>query len=310
MNFLTTFIRLLIVVLLLGGTVFFGGREIWLLLAGEQIISDAHTLTRPTQWEKYLEGCSSSLITGSSPFAGFQLRFVDQEKYVLEVDCVAQQPVVKESISLLQGVKKTKGSAGFYYDFQSKEFLGEVQIEFLGRSRVVYVDGENVKQTWGTTQYIVSKPASACQAFGYTCCDAENQQGVGEEISAGVVDCSQNCFSSCLQRPLLLSFQSDPAGDYQERIVRLNGTSALVIFSFAFDESAAAIDTVTLDYGDGTQQSYEQASSLSPKEYSCLSGKCTFVATIQATDNRGVSSPTTRLSTITVELNADLTSSF
>lgn len=310
MNFITTFIRLLIVILLLGGVVFFGGREVWLLLAGEQVISDARTLSRPTQWEKYLEGCSTSVITGSSPFEGFQLRFVDQENYVLEVDCSTQQPVVRESISLLKGVKKTKGSAGFYYDFQSKEFLGEIQIEFFGRSRVVYVDGENVKQTWGTTQYVVSKPASSCQAFGYVCCDAENQQGVGEGISAGVVDCSQNCFSSCLQRPVLLSFQSDPAVDYEERIVRLNGTSALIIFSFAFDETAAPIDAVTLDYGDGTRQSYELAESLSPKEYQCTSGKCIFTATLKAVDTRGVESPVTRLSTITVELNADLPSEF
>lgn len=305
MNFLVTFLRLLIVIMLLGGVVFFGGREIWLFLAGEQVISDARSLTRPGQWEQYLEGCSSSIITGSSPFEGFQVRFIDQDTYVLEVDCATLQPVERERVELLRGVKKTLGSAGFYYDFHSKEFLGEIQLEFLGRSRVVYVDGEEVKQIWGTTSYVVSKPASACQAFGYVCCDAENQQGVGESISAGVVDCSQNCYASCLQRPVLLAFQTDPPVDYEERIARVGGTSALVFFSYAFDESAAPIEAVTIDFGDGEVHSLSEAQGFSPKEYHCDAGKCIFTATIQAVDTRGIESPTTRLSSVTIEVNAE-----
>ncbi|MCD8484275.1 hypothetical protein LRY65_00160 [Candidatus Woesebacteria bacterium] len=301
MNFLSTFLKLSLVLFLIALFGFYGGREIWLFVAAEQVVTDAKHLTYPKQWEDVISGCSSSTITGSSPFEGFQLRFIDQENYALEVDCTAVQPVAKESTTLPQGVKKTVGSAGFYYDFDLQALSGEIQLEFLGRTRVVYADGETVKQTWGTTTFVASQPASACQAFGLTCCDPVEQQGVGEAVSAGVVDCSQNCFSQCLQRPTLLSFTADPTPNHETRTVSVEGTSSLVIFSYAFDETQAEVESVTIQFGDGTTRTLEDANSLVTKEYACPQRGCVYAATVKAVDVRGVESAESRLSTMVIE---------
>ncbi len=303
MSFLSTFIRFTIILFVLALVGYYVGREVILYMAAEQVASDARSLQFPKQWEEYLAGCSTSRITGSTPYAGFQLRFVDQSQYVLEVDCTTVQPVERERVSLMRGVEKSLGSAGFYYNFATQTLQGELQVDFFGRSRVIYADGESVKHIWGTTNYTASRPASACQAFGYVCCDAETEQGEGELLSAGVVDCSQNCYQSCLQRPTLLSFVSDPPLDYEQRTIYLQGTSSLVLFSFDFDESAAPIESVTIDFGDGTSQTVQKASSLLTKEYSCPQGTCVFPVTVQAVDVRGVASPITRLSSMSVQMN-------
>lgn len=120
----------------------------------------------------------------------------------------------------------------------------------------------------------------------------------------GVIDCPGRCFDSCLQRPTLLSFQSDPQPSSPEsRIVELSGQTAIVFFGYSFDGQEAEIDTVVIDFGDGTSETLTESQGRIEKEFTCQQVPCTYEVTIRAVDTRGISSPETRLSGLTVRLN-------
>lgn len=303
MNFLKYFFQLASILMIFGMLFFFGGRELWLFYAAGQVTSDARLMVKTTQWQESIGNCSSSEITGASPYQGLQLRFLDDSQYALEVDCSTRQPVERLRKKLPMGVKKTFGSAGIYSDAETKTIDGELQLEFFGRSRVVFSDGETIQHNWGKAEYVSVRPASACSAFGYVCCNSETQQGKESPLIGGVVDCPSSCFISCQQRPTLLALQTDPVLDYETRTVTIGGTSGLIIFSYAYDDTSSDISEVILEYGDGTRHTSPDAKGLITKEYVCPTGRCTYTATIHAVDTNGIESAYTRLSSITITID-------
>lgn len=304
MNFLKILFSFLFLLLILAAGLFLIGREFWLFSAAQQVRNSAVDVTRVNRWTDFLIGCIPDEESQESVYNGFQLRFINERQYQLEVNCLQRDPVVMEAMQLPAMVVKTSGSAGFFYNLEERSLSGEVTLEFLGRSRTVSVNTEQqVAQRSGATEYWSPNPRSFCSAFGYTCCDAVTQSPVGEGLSSGVVDCPGSCFSSCQQRPVLLSFQSDPRVDAETRATRIQGSSVLVIFSFLFDDSESAIREVTIDFGDGENELVFTAEGRFEKEYRCESaGGCIYTVTIQAEDERGIQSAVTRLSELTIEL--------
>ncbi len=167
---------------------------------------------------------------------GFQLRFLIIENTCWRYIVWRASPVEWQRKSLPPLVKKTTGSAGFFYNFTSQDITGELTIELWGHQKLVYAEGKRTCQIWGSTQLRAAKPASVCAAHGLFCCDAELEVGDGELNSRGVTDCPGRCYQACLQRPLLLSLQTDPFADYEQHRLRIAETSAVVLFNFVYDD--------------------------------------------------------------------------
>lgn len=302
MNFLVTLIRFATILMIIFFVGFFGGREILLYAAASQVAADARLLTVTQRWQNQTAGCESNLIDGQT-FDGFQLRFLSGQEYALEVHCLAKAPAQWQLKSLPFMVRKTTGSAGFFYNFVTQELTGELTLELWGQQKLVYAEEKRARQVWGRTGLRAAQPASVCAAHGLVCCDAVLETGDGEIQTAGVTDCPASCFPACLKRPLLLSFQTDPPGDYRERRLRIAERSALVLFNFVFDDREAPLEKVAIDFGDGTSQEIAgMRNGQFSKEYICPGATCSYVVRLRATDSRGIESPQRRDDTLTVEL--------
>lgn len=304
MNFLVTLIRFAVILMVVFFLGFFGGREIVLYWAAAQVAADVRILTIVQRWREAADQCSRPLAEGQV-FDAFQLRFLDDRTYNMEVHCLSLQPAVRETKTLPPMVRKTTGSAGFYYNYVTQELSGEVTLELLGQKKIVFANGDRGQQSWGSTALRTSLPASVCKAHGLRCCDAVQEIGIGELHSGGVTDCAATCYQSCQQRPILLSLQTDPPVDYEQRRLPLQGTSALVLFNFVFDDRESPIEKVVIDHGDGTMQELAgKRNGQFSKEYSCPTANCRFAVRVWAVDQRGIESADTRLGRISVEFGA------
>lgn len=304
MKFLSLFFRFLGAVVIIFLFTLVVGREIWLFLGAQEVARQAQRLTQVARWQPYYSNCRAELALGSDiPFRGIQVRFIDQETFVSEIDCIGQNPFEIDRFTLPMGVKKTTGSAGFFFDPMTQVLSGEVTISFLGQSRVVYTESQKISQQWGQSIVRSELPVSQCSGHGLKCCDALEFQGEGLPMSGGVLDCPGGCFDSCLRRPVLLSFQSDPSLS-QTRVLELVGQNQFVTFAYTFDLQESELESVIIDYGDGTQDTGLSPTGQFEKEFSCPgTSVCSFTVTLQATDARGVVSAPTRLSTLQVSLN-------
>lgn len=280
------------------------GRELLLFAAAQGVARTAQQLTQVNRWQPYFSQCQARVLTdSSSPVTSVQLRFLNDKEYVVEVGCVGQQAVEVDRFTLPWGVTKTKGSAGFYYDLQEKTLSGELSLSLFRQSRIVYVDGAKAGQQWGVTDLRAGVPASQCTGHGLKCCPSDEAEGVGLPQIDGVLDCPGSCFDSCLRRPVLLSFQSDPSISLSTREISLEGSSQLVLFAYTYDDEESDIQSVTIDYGDGTVDTLVTTRGEFQKEFTCNgSAPCRYTVLLQAVDVRGVVSAATRLSSITVVL--------
>ena len=302
MNFLYTLIRFAVIGMLLFFVGFFGGRELLLYIASAQVVTDARIVAQPPRWKDQSPQCAQSSIEGQN-FDGFQLRFLDDHSYALEVRCIGIAPAVKETKTLPFGVKKTTGTAGFFFDHVTQNFTGEITLVLWGQKKTIFVDeNDAVAQVWGETQARSAVPVSACLAHGLRCCDPVQQAGVGEVVGEGVSDCPGQCYQSCQQRPLLLSFQTDPPGEYEQRRLRLPELSALVIFSYVVDDRESPVGKVTISYGDGTTAELTQSTGQFTKEFQCQTAPCRFAVTLEVEDQRGISLAQSRLLPFFIEL--------
>ncbi len=304
MTFLNVFFRFVALFLFLAVFGYFASRELILFYAGNQVVNDIKQLSRETNWKNLVDLCQSTIVT-QAPFNGFQLRFTSGKSYNLEVSCVSALPALWKAKELPFGVVKTTGTPGFYFDYENKNLSGEITLELWGQKRIVYGDTSGAGQTWGKTELRGNVPASVCAAHGLLCCDAQQEIGEGDAQSEGVTDCSGQCYPSCVRRPVLLSFQSDPFADYQTREVPLRGSN-LVIFSYVVDDRDAPLKNVTIDFGDGTSQELTTRTGQATKTYECATQPCRYTARIVAQDSRGVETAATRLSELTIIVGAPL----
>lgn len=298
MTFLATFFRFLLILTLIVMVSYFGARELLLYMGGNQLVRAGRFLTNPVHYQPAVTRCLSGSEAGRSATA-LQLRFVDTRSYVVELVCLGGQDQEVGRGTLPWRVHRTTGSAGFWYDIASRNFVGELTLELWGQHRVVLVEGDRLRQTWGQTQLRSSQPQSVCIAHGLQCCDAVLQQGEGERQTQGVSDCQGQCFPRCLQRPLLLSLETDPRYEYETRMVRVT-PGETVAFFYSFEEQEAAVGNVRIEYGDGQGETSIDADGQFIHEYACAQSRCQYEVFVQATDSRGLLSPDTRLSRVIV----------
>lgn len=313
MRFLTTFVSLLVFFLVLAGVGFYFTREYFLYRGVENFKKQVLVLKKTNA--AVCNSKSPDLLGVVNPDGQpkFQIRFTSDTEYLLEVICPGYelQPVVVGQGMLDTYVSKVPGSSGI--------IIGEA------RTGVELVAFKNIQDTinkWFSTNltfieksnrvvlensdFIVTQPhddlgagpITSCQGYGYQCCQAETQIGVGNKID-GLQGCETTCYSACASRPFVLSFTSNPFFDVKDRTVQIaNGES--IDFSYVIDQGASSSIQALLDYGDGSSdQSLEKNATLS-HSYKCTSGTCQYNAIIKVTDSAGVESAQTPASVIHV----------
>ncbi len=217
MRILRFFFTSLLQIGVLGLIVFLAGREILLVVAASDLKSAYQRLTAKSYGQECLRefGYSQDFWT--------QLRFVSPKQYQLEVVCAdfVAQPVLLESKTLPAFVSKTDTGSGFIIDQRKLPY--SLRLSVAGRAIFVFSEEHKLY-----SRYLAARdldysqgPVTACQGHGYTCCMLDVQSGQGEQVPQ-VADCPRSCFESCQLRPVILSFNSRPAVDFESRVVVAN----------------------------------------------------------------------------------------
>jgi hypothetical protein len=286
----------LAVVLIVGGLV---GREL-LLLAGASTIRSSlttlHKISRDNlQYARMCREKGGNSIDGATVGA-LNLRFLSSTRYVLEVVCsqFISDPILVETYNLPFFVKKTPGSSGITWSPERSA----VELEVFGRKTIIGIENEQITSFASGSVSLGLSPQSTCEGHGYMCCQNETHSGTGQPYSS-VSDCPRSCFAQCIPRPLILSLNSDPFVEEGTRTATTpNGQP--VIFTFVASYEKAEPVTITLDFGDGQQETFTKLNGSTNHTYSCPSGGCTFPVTISAVSKSGVQSTATPITRLTI----------
>lgn len=240
---------------------------------------------------------------------GYQIRFTSDTDFVIEAFCQpfnSNVSMIKEA-TLPPLVSKIPGSSGIIYEAERsglgitvfndvytfiKERVG-IDVSLLQKKTYISIEGKTVIAE-STFDSYGQMPLAACEGFGYQCCDSVAQVGTGEQITTNT-SCEKSCFSTCLKRPVILSFMSDPFPDLTTRIARVQ-SNVPVDFQFLSDIKETETATAVIDFGDGETETVTGVSGSTQHSYSCNTGTCQYTASITITDAKGRSSVTTPIS--------------
>jgi len=300
MRFLRLFFAFLFSLLLLVGGGYFIIREGALWFAARQVTADLSFMMRTNQWQSLETKCFQE--GGLASARQLQLRFLNSKEYVLEVGCENFTSVEFQRHVLPYGVRKTTGTAGFIFELRNGTLAGAITLEFLDQSRVIESSDEGVITYWGKTMVVSDNLISSCQAHGFQCCDANLEQGQGEAFRTGVNDCQEQCYASCLVRPNLILFQTDPLLDPVARKVEVSKSVPTVFFQYAFGTGSQPFKEVVITYGDGTEERSSEAKGEFVKQYDCQEDSCEYRAQIQAVDQAGIPSSVSRIAEVDIVL--------
>ncbi len=331
MRILKFFFLALMWIAIAGALLFFGGREILLLLAMNMLKSDYKTLAN----NNYAKFCKTQFDYDQS--YSTQLRFSSDREYAMEVVCsdFATTPISIKKKSLPPLVKKTSVGSGVVLDEEKLPFM--VQLSILGRHGYVYTDDALIHASYFSPPDLdyASGPASVCQAHQYQCCSLDVQSGEGMQLET-VTDCPKSCYESCLLRPVFLFFKSQPAMEDATRVVELSAGETVTLsyvlgngksdaFANQLDKnasptwldklqvffsgeqvpaSALALPVqVTLDFGDGQVWESQNLQDSVDHTYVCRLQTCYFQVQIKATDAQGATTLDNELSKMIIKVH-------
>lgn len=299
MRFLRWFITVFFVLVFGVGGSFLLVRELLLIWAEYQLESDIRLVQRTNTWASSGERC---LTEAGAPPVNLQLRFLNSREYVLEVACEGASYFAWSPIKTLPWqVKKTTGTAGVVVLIATRSLSGEITLSLWGQNKLIVAEGEAIQTSWGKSSLISDSIVSSCQAHGLTCCDPVREAGTGDLFSRAVNDCQTSCYTACVRRPNLLFFQTDPPADPSTRQVKLSRDNTFMLLSYTFEERAESpIKEVIIEFGDGTQETFNTATGKVTKEYSCEQTECHYTARISAVDGNGISSPDLRINELEI----------
>lgn len=238
-------------------------------------------------------------ITSDVPtIGGIQLRFITGNRYVVEVVCsqFSSDPILVEQYTLPPFVKKTAGTSGIIW---SKE-RSAVELEVFGRRRVIGIENEEIKAFTGGSVTLGRSPVSTCEGFGYACCQAETHSGTGQPY-ANVLDCPRSCYAQCIPRPLILSLNTDPFVDESTRTTTtLRGEAVTFAYVVSYDQKEDVM--VTIDFGDGQQESFSTLTGKTSHTYACAQASCQYTVRLTARSASGAESAATAITQLTVRI--------
>lgn len=304
MRILRLLITALVLFIILTVGTFFVSREILLFLGSSTLKSSVKTLNESRSKNAFASQCAELGGTQGSSTVQYQLRFLSSSEYLLEAACdgFAYEPITIAQEKLPQFVTKVPGTSGFIVSHSSQsgieievfkleidklaQALG-VDLTFLQKQKPLVVENgllvsDSVQDQFGTG------PVTVCEGYGYQCCDAAAQLGVGDRI-AGLTDCEDQCFAQCASRPLVLSFNTNPILDPRNRTVMIKSGTP-VEFTFVADSGNAQIATGILDFGDGTKAQISGLAGQTSHTYECARTSCEYIAKVTLEDNWGVKS--------------------
>ncbi|AKM81692.1 MAG: hypothetical protein US01_C0001G0766 [candidate division TM6 bacterium GW2011_GWF2_28_16] len=332
MRILKFFFFSMLWILGLGLLAFLFGREILLALESNIIKNDYNSLLN----KNYAAACTNQFSYSQDYWT--QIKFTSDKEYNLEVVCsdFATSPIVLSSKKMLPLVSKASFGSGFIINDQKLPSF--IELEVLGRNLYIYTDAQKIYSNY------LSKPdfdydqgpLSSCEAHNYQCCSLDVQSGLGEQLTS-VNDCPKSCYESCLFRPSILLFNSQPALDETTRTIEVlsgetisfsyvlgNGKNDVFSGQISRDEETSWLQKlqaifsrqkveendgialpveVNIDFGDGeTWQSASLQDSVD-HSYICQTKTCYFQVKISAKDVQGVLSVDNELAKMIVKVN-------
>jgi len=298
-SFLFTSALILAIIGIGGGLL---AREFLLTLGASSVrsaLTVLHRLSRDNL--QYARQCRErgGVTADVATIGGVQLRFVDSRNYVIEVICsqFQSEPIVVEKYTLPLFVKKTPGSSGIIWGTDRSA----IQLEVFGRKQIVGVENEEIKSYAGDSISLGLSPISTCSGYGYQCCQQETTAGVGQPFS-GVNDCPKTCYSVCQPRPIVLSLNTDPFVDEITRTTTAAPGEA-VTFNYVASYEENQPVTVTLDFGDGQQQTFTTLSGKASHQYGCPNGGCTYAVRLSVRAQNGVEAALTPIMQLKVAIS-------
>ncbi len=304
MRILRFFITSLLITALLAGTVFVIAREALLFLATNQVKSSITTIARTNYLpgvphiDCQTQGKITSDMTLINVYA-VQLGFSDDQHFTWEVICDSplREPKVLADYVLPPFVYKIAGSGGLVWRQPYSAFT----LEVWGRRRSFILENQSLRVTEGSlTQPPDQQPVVMCAGMGYQCCQLDSEQGLGA-VASEVRDCPLSCFARCQSRPVILSFNTEPYTDAQTRVLEV-ASGDLISFNYVIDAGAGGDVTTELSFGDGEVSKGTEATATVEHTYRCLAQVCEYRATLEATDARGATSPSSTVNTLTIRV--------
>jgi hypothetical protein len=322
----------LLILAVVGGIGFLIMREILLLITISRVKKSLTQVRSVDTKQTYLTECMSrgSSRDDKGKAHSTQLRFLDKGNYIVEVVCnqMEYNPIELERGQLPSAVVPQPGQSGIRWGLDA----GLNFISFNRVASVSIIDRMIVTSLKPTVVASHQGPPSDCLSYGYQCCDQDTQIGTGDKIT-DALDCPQSCYEICSERPLILSFTTQP---YYDRITRTLQVSASepVVFSYlvtpnqSFDLSyvtygesddlveniIAMIDTiftrqpedeqvqVFLDFGDGNVEEFAGLRGQTEHQYDCASNSCLYHAKLRVQKEDGIESLESPQSTIKVQV--------
>lgn len=278
------FLRIAIIAGIAGVFMYFFGGNVWLHLGSGGFFADARSLIGYSKdFTGFTQQCQQAPAGGdsSSPQA-FQLRFIDNSRYALEVVCTLTptMPITIKEGHLPPLMTKVPGSSGLLYPV-SGDANGVVQLTSLGKIMTVQLQNDSVEINSAADLTVAVNPKAECQSFGYACCSDNSKVGQGSQLSAGVTDCPRTCWRSCMSVPFIELFTSDPAMSVDSHIVTLTSSSQDVVFNYGVNTNGLKVSTVHIDYGDGAEGSSTFAQGVFTHTYTC-NGPCKYTVKLKA----------------------------
>lgn len=304
-----------IILVLLSFVAFLIGREILLSMATSQIRNAIASLREARNAGGYVSEClnKGSIFIEGEELVRYQLRFTSPSSYILEVICdqFSFDPIELSSDDLPPFITKKEGSSGITLD----ENAGGVKLEtfseltstlntlikketsFLVRESGVYILDDRTYYTEEDT-VIAPGPQTTCSGYGYTCCSTISQIGEGDQF-IGSSDCDKTCYSQCVARPVLLSFETNPFINLSSRMLEIQ-PETLVDFAYVASHEAKQDLLAVITFGDGQSVTLNGNANQVSHTYTCASQQCRYTASITITDTSGVVSVASEVSRIPV----------
>lgn len=285
MRILKFLLKSISIIVALAGAGFLLGREIFLFLGVNQLESSLSTLRRAELDAKHFEICQRKGVEPirGEPYSILQLRFISDQSYVLEVVCNQYNfdPVVIGEESLPTFVKRVPGDSGVIWG----ETLSGVRLEVFGRQAAVGVDNKKIVSL-SSDQDLGISPETSCAGLGFTCCQLESEVGRGRQVTQ-VTDCSQSCYESCANRPVVLSLMTEPALNRLNEPLEIYSGETVTFYYVLADNQMENL-VVTLDFGDGQRQEFSQREGTVEHIYQCSNPVCNYQFKLTAENGAGI----------------------
>ncbi len=288
---------------LVGGAGFLLTREILLFMGISKIKSSLSNLRSISVQKQYFAKCKekgSVFISGDDP-ATMQLRFISSTEYVLEVLCsqFSIDPILIEQEQLPKFVSKVAGGSGIVWG----DARSGVALEVFDRQKSVGVEDRLIVD-FPVDDELGVGPATSCSGYGFSCCKFESEQGVGQQF-AGSMDCPKSCFSSCVSRPIVLAFNTQPPIDLQRRLVIVAPGEAIT-FSFVVDPGPDNSVSAKLNYGDGQEEVFYGDKQIVNHTYQCSEQECFYKVKLTVENDIGVSAADLPIMSMSVLMREEL----